>query len=197
MILFMSVPSASLGQILITREQIEQRVTEIGQQLADDLTAELVAEGEDALSHPDRIVLVPIMTGGMVFAADLIRHIPIKLSLDVVTVSSYPGAATESKGAKLKGSLPKNLAGRHVVVIDDILDSGQTLALIRELVNEQNPASFRSCVMLDKSERRVADISADYAGFQIPDEFVVGYGLDYNGFYRNLPDIVALAEHHR
>ncbi|MCA9307667.1 MAG: hypoxanthine phosphoribosyltransferase, partial [Phycisphaerales bacterium] len=148
-------------------------------------------------SHPDRIVLMPVMTGGMVFAADLIRHIPIKLSLDVVSVSSYAGAVTESRGARLKGALPTNLADRHVVVIDDILDSGQTLALIRDMVGEQGPASFRTCVMLDKSERRVADISADYVGFEIPDEFVVGYGLDYDGFYRNLPDIVALSEEHQ
>ena len=194
---FMNAPPAALGKILITKSQIEQRVTEIGRQLADDLLEELRAEGEGADNHADRIVLVPIMTGGMVFAADLIRHIPIKLSLDVVTVSSYAGAVTESKGAKLKGALPKSLAGRHVVVIDDILDSGRTLALIRELVNEQHPASFRTCVMLNKSERRVEDITADYAGFDIPDEFVVGYGLDYNGFYRNLPDIVALDEQHR
>lgn len=183
-----------VGTVLIEREKINARVRELGNQLAADLEASLRAEGHNPADHPDRIVMVPILTGGMVFAADLIREMPMKLSIRLVTVSSYPGQTTVSKGAALRGTLPHDLEGRHVVVVDDILDSGQTLALVKQLILEQNPASVRLCVLLDKQVPRVAHVSADYTGFEIPDEFVVGYGLDYNGFYRNVPHIVSLAE---
>lgn len=135
---------------------------------------------------------MPILTGAMVFAADLIREMPMRLSMRLVTVSSYPGATTVSKGAALRGAIPADLGGRHVVVIDDILDSGHTLALVRELVLEQNPASLRLCVLLDKKVARSVEIRPNYVGFEIPDAFVVGYGLDYDGYYRNLPEIAVL-----
>ncbi|MDX2115941.1 MAG: hypoxanthine phosphoribosyltransferase [Planctomycetota bacterium] len=179
-------------KILIDRERIDRRVRELGRQLATDLESLLRAEGSDPARHPDRVVMLPILTGAMVFTADLIRHMPLRLSIRVVTVSSYPGATTVSRGAALRGALPPDLEGRHVVVIDDILDSGHTLQLIRELVLEQRPASLRICVLLSKRVHRAADIHADYVGFEIPDEFVVGYGLDYDGFYRNLPDVAVL-----
>ncbi|MCA9292850.1 MAG: hypothetical protein KDA20_03455 [Phycisphaerales bacterium] len=182
------------GTVLIDRERIRARVHQMGQALSDDLASALEREGHDALSHPDRIVMMPIMTGAMVFTADLIREMPLKLSIRLVTVSSYPGQSTESKGASLRGALPKDLGGRHVVLIDDILDTGRTLKLVRDLVVEQGPASVRSCVLLNKPERREADITAEHVGFDIPDEFVVGYGLDFDGFYRNVPDIVSLSE---
>lgn len=181
-----------IDRILITRGEIEQRVSEMGKKLAADLSQAVKADGHDPLAHPDRVVMVPILTGAMVFAADLIRAMPMKLSLRLVTVSSYPGQSTESKGAAMRSALPKDIADRHVVLIDDILDTGSTLSLVRSLVEEQSPASIRSCVLLDKPNRRVHDVPCDYCGFSIPDEFVVGYGLDYDGFYRNLPDIVAL-----
>lgn len=181
-----------IGRVLIDRERIAVRVREMGRQLAADLEAELRAEGHDPLAHPDRVVLVPIMTGAVVFVADLIREMPVLLSIRMVTVSSYPGQTTRSKGAALRGALPNDLAGRHVVIVDDILDSGQTLDMVRSLVMEQDPASVRICVLLRKDVPRIAEIDADYVGFDIPDEFVVGYGLDYNGFYRNLPEIVCL-----
>lgn len=181
-----------LGKTLISRERIHARVREIGQQLSDDLLRDLQAEGDDALTHPDRIVLVPILTGAIVFVADLIREMPLKLSMRMVTVSSYPGQSTSSRGAALRGALPQDLGGRHVVVVDDILDSGHTLALVKELILEQNPASLRLCVLLDKRAPRQRDVTLNYCGFEIPDEFVVGYGLDYDGFYRNLPEIVSL-----
>ncbi len=130
----------------------------------------------------------------MVFAAALIRKMDLKMSIGVVAVSSYTGETTTSKGAKLRGALPNNLAGKHIVIIDDILDSGQTLGLLRETIAEQGPASMRACMLLRKDVERVVDASAEYVGFDIPDEFVVGYGLDYNGFYRNLPDIRVLEE---
>lgn len=181
-----------IERVLIGRDLIRTRVAEMGRQLSADLEAALRAEGNGALDHPDRVVMLPILTGGIVFVADLIREMPMRLSMRVVTVSSYPGATTKSKGAALRGAIPHDLGGRHVVVVDDILDSGQTLGLVRDLISEQKPASLRLCALLRKEVPRVIDVEAHYVGFDIPDEFVVGYGLDYNGFYRNLPDIVTL-----
>jgi hypoxanthine phosphoribosyltransferase len=181
-----------IDRILISRDEINERVSAMGKQLSADLSEAVRADGYDPLAHPDRVVMVPILTGAMVFASDLIRAMPMKLSLRLVTVSSYPGQSTESKGAAMRSALPPDLADRHVVLIDDILDTGSTLRLVSDLVREQSPASIRTCVLLDKPDRRTHDVTCDYRGFPIPDEFVVGYGLDFDGFYRNLPDIVAL-----
>jgi hypoxanthine phosphoribosyltransferase len=183
-----------VGRVLIDRETIERRVGELGHELAADLQRELEAEGHGGAEHPDRVVLMPVLTGAMVFTADLIRKMDLMMSIGVVAVTSYAGETTVSKGARLRGALPPHIAGKHVVIIDDILDSGQTLALLQGLVTELKPASLRSCLMLRKDVERQVSVEADYIGFDIPDEFVVGYGLDFNGFYRNLPDIVALRE---
>jgi len=187
------MPTGTVGRVLIPQDRIVARVREIGLALSKDLERELAAEGHSPERHPDRVVMVPILTGAVIFVADLIRAMPMMLSMRVVTVSSYPGASTQSKGAALRGALPADLAGRHVVVVDDILDTGQTLALVRDLILEQKPASLRLCALLRKDVKRVREVNLDYSGFDIPDEFVVGYGLDYNGCYRNVPDIVALA----
>jgi hypoxanthine phosphoribosyltransferase len=179
---------------LIGRDRIQQRVHDLARELSRDLVADLMNDGEDALSHSGRVVLVPVLTGALVFTADLIRQMPLKLSMDLVSVSSYPGKSTESKGAALRSAIPDTLGGKHVVVVDDILDSGRTMQLVTEAINEQAPASVRSCVLLNKPDRRVVDYTADYVGFDIPDAFVVGYGLDYDGFYRNLPEIIELTD---
>lgn len=179
-------------RVLFTEEQISDRVGEIADELASDLSDELSKEGQDPLAHSDRVVMVPIMTGAMIFTADLIRRMPLRLSMRLVTVSSYPNQSTESKGASLRSALPEDLAGRHVVLIDDILDTGRTLKLVSDLVQEQGPASIRTCVLLSKPSRREHEVDARYIGFEIPDEFVVGYGLDYDGYYRNLPEIVTI-----
>jgi len=180
------------GRVLITRDAIAERTRALGEEIARDLHEALSREG-DAAEEGKRIVLLPVLTGAIVFAADLIRRMPMNLSMGLVTVSSYPGASTTSKGARLRGDLPKNLGGRHVVVVDDILDTGQTLGLLRDMILEQRPASLRICVLLRKmGVRRDVDVEADYVGFDIPNEFVVGYGLDHDGMYRNLPDIVAM-----
>ncbi|MBL8874447.1 MAG: hypoxanthine phosphoribosyltransferase [Phycisphaerae bacterium] len=184
---------ADVESILLDRAQIALRVHDLGRALAKDLQEELQREG-DPDGH-DRIIFVPILTGALVFTADLIRELSMKLSLRVVAVSSYPGTSVESKGAKLAGELPRDLAGKHVVIVDDILDSGQTLGLIDELVQTQKPASVRICVLLKKPpEVRKREVKAHYVGFDIPNEFVVGYGLDYDGFYRNLPYIGVLKQ---
>jgi hypoxanthine phosphoribosyltransferase len=174
-----------VDRVLIDEPRIAARVREMGRQIAADLQAEVERSGTD------RIVLVPILTGAIVFAADLIRQMPLKLSLGVVAVSSYPGRSIASKGAAIRSELPRDLHGKHVLIVDDVLDSGQTLSLIRDLVLEQGPASLRICVLLRKeiAGGRPAPVDVDYAGFDIPDEFVVGYGLDYDGFYRNYPQI--------
>lgn len=180
-----------IARTLVSRQRIAQRVHEMGEAVARDLRADLARDGHSELDE-GRVVLVPIMTGAMIFAADLIREMPVKLSIGLVTVSSYPGQSMSSKGAKLASALPDDLAGKHVLVIDDILDSGQTLELVTRVIGEQKPASLRSIVLLDKKARRSVDFEADYVGFEIPDEFVVGYGLDYNGYYRNHPEIAVL-----
>ena len=184
-----------LGKTLIDRERIRQRVRELGRDLSNSLADALRADGHDPQDDVDRVVMLPVMTGAVVFVADLIREMPLKLSMSVVTVSSYPGQATRSKGAALRGSLPDNLAGRHVVIVDDILDSGGTLELLRGAIMEQGAASVRACVLLNKLDvPKKPGVLAEHIGFDIPDEFVVGYGLDYDGFYRNLPDIRILEE---
>lgn len=180
-----------LERTLVSRERIAERVGELGERIARDLETDLARNGLSAESG--HVVLIPIMTGAIVFVADLIRRMPLKLSLEVVTVSSYPGQSTESRGARLRGDLPRNLAGKHVLVVDDILDSGQTLGVMKEVIVAQGPASLRICVLLRKPEsRRVLHVEADYVGFDIPDEFVVGYGLDFDGYYRNHPEIATL-----
>ncbi len=180
-----------IDQVLISRERIAARVRELAGRLAGDLARQL-REDQTGPGVEGRVVLVPIMTGAMIFTADLIREMPIKLSLGLVAVSSYPGESITSKGAHLASELPRDLAGKHVVIIDDILDSGQTLHLIRRAIIEQKAASVRICVLLSKQVPRVAEVTPDYVGFEIPDAFVVGYGLDYDGYYRNYPEIATL-----
>lgn len=175
-------------RILITRDQIAQRICEMGRQI----TADLRASGAEA--DAQRIVLVPILTGALVFTADLIRHIPLKLSIRPVTISSYPGTATTTQGASISGVVPTDLAGAHVLIVDDILDSGRTLGLLKRVIAAQHPASLRLAVLLDKNkpDGRDEEVDVEYAGFKIENEFVIGYGLDYDGYFRNLPDIAVL-----
>ncbi len=186
-----------IQRVLIDQGTIAARVRAMGQELATDLDRDLREQVQNG-DKPGQIVLIPILTGAIVFLADLIRQMPLKMSIDVVAVSSYPGKSVQSKGASIKSELPKNLKDKHVVIVDDILDSGQTISIVRSLISELQPASLRTCVLLDKKCVRAhqgdAAIQADYFGFDIPDEFVVGYGLDYNGYYRNYPEIAALRD---
>ncbi|MBX3408778.1 MAG: hypoxanthine phosphoribosyltransferase [Phycisphaeraceae bacterium] len=177
-----------IERVLVSRDEIARRVIEMGARIAADLEADL-GSLEDT---EGRIVIIPVLTGSVVFTADLIRCLPMKLSLELVAVSSYPGKSIESKGVCMRGDLPANLEGKHVLIVDDILDSGQTLDLLKRLVSEQRPASVRLCVLLRKPGKASVDPRPEYVGFDIPDEFVVGYGLDYDGYYRNLPEIATL-----
>ena len=174
-----------IDQVLLDADAIAGRIGE----LADEITTDLNASGDDPLN----VTLIPVMTGSLMFVADLVRQLPVPMRIEVVSVTAYPGRATTSVGATLEGDLPdaEVLRGHHVLIIDDILDSGSTLdTLIREF-KPFEPASLRSCVLLAK-EGRDRPVEADYVGFTIPDRFVVGYGLDYDGLYRNLPEIATL-----
>ncbi len=180
-----------IDHVLIDRDAISQRLDE----LAKTIAADLLSETKDG---PGEVTLVPILTGGIIFLADLIRRLPIPMQIRVMSVTSYPGTATSSRGASIEAELtklPKDLSNNHVVVIDDILDSGNTLRLVKEVIQKRNPISLRTCVLLRKKIPSAMSFHVDYAAFDIPDEFVVGYGLDYNDYYRNLPDIVTLKKH--
>ncbi|HVU63467.1 MAG TPA: hypoxanthine phosphoribosyltransferase [Phycisphaerales bacterium] len=178
-------------RVLISRDRIAARIEEMGRQITSDLRRSM---GDASAAEP-HVVLVPILTGSMVFTADLIRHIPLKMSIRPVTIKSYHGSATTSQGATIAGDMPTDLAGAHVLIVDDILDSGRTLGLIRRLFDAQRPASLRIAVLLRKDEttgRREEHVEVEYVGFDIGDEFVIGYGLDFDGYHRNLPDIGVL-----
>lgn len=172
-----------IAKVLIDRDRIAKRIADLGEEIRRDL---------DTLDGDTEIVLVPILTGAVIFVADLIRHLPQKIRIGVVAASSYPGRATTSKGAALAGSLPDDLEGKHVLIVDDILDSGSTIRLIRNEIERRQPRSLHACVLLRKVISSAMETPCEYVGFDIPDEFVVGCGLDYNNYYRNLPDICVL-----
>lgn len=181
-----------IERILIDRHAIAQRVEELARAMTRDIEQ---AGGLDSQGRQAEITLLPILTGSIIFVADLMRHLPLRMKIRVVSVSSYPGSATTSRGAHLQNQLsmlPESLKGTHVLVIDDILDSGRTLQLVMHLLEERRPASVRTCVLLRKRRPEAMSFPVDYVGFDIPDQFVVGYGLDYNDYYRNLPDVVTL-----
>ena len=183
---------SDIDQVLIDREAIARRIDELAEQIAVDLRAE-AARGDEA--GPAEITLVPILTGSFMFVADLIRRLPVRMQIRLISVSSYPGKATSSRGASVKHSLddlPESLAGMHVLVIDDILDSGGTLRLVHDILRAKQPASLRTCVLLRKQRPEAMATPVDYVAFDIPDEFVVGYGLDFDDYYRNLPEICTL-----
>ena len=169
-------------QVLIPRRQIAKRV-------------ETVAEQIDACYGREPFVILTVLAGSIVFLSDLIRHLTGPLEIAFTAVRSYPGPATRSNGAETILPVETDLAGRHVMILDDILDSGRTLSLLRETVVGQRPASCRACVLLRKDRPELSDRpAADFVGFDVPDRFAVGYGLDYDGLYRNLPDICILAD---
>jgi hypoxanthine phosphoribosyltransferase len=173
-------------KVLISAEAIRDRVRAMAAAITRDYESGWESEGASQL------VVVPVLTGAFMFLADLVRELPHMVRIEVVTVSSYPGATTVSKGAALVGVLPRDLEGKDVLIVDDILDSGQTLGLLLDEIRSRGPRSARSCVFLRKQCSRVREIACEYVGFDIPDEFVVGYGLDYDGFYRNLPYVGVL-----
>ena len=166
-------------EILLTEEQIQTRVGELGAQLAAD--------------YGDRFpVLVSVLKGSIVFLADLVRSMPVPLSIDLMELSSY-GAATQSSGqVRILKDLSGPIKGRDVLVVEDIIDTGLTLNYLLKYLHDRGPRSVRICCLLDKPARRLTEIEIAYRGFSIPDRFVIGYGLDYDERYRNLPYIGVL-----
>ncbi|MEX0631203.1 MAG: hypoxanthine phosphoribosyltransferase [Chloroflexota bacterium] len=170
---------ADVQEVLLTEDQIQARVAELGGQLNADYTG----------LEP---VLISVLKGSIVFLADLVRSMELPLSIDIMEVSSY-GAATETSGqVRILKDLSNPIEGRHVIVVEDIIDTGLTLNYLLRYLREKGPASLRICCLLDKPARRLTEIPIDYVGFTIPDRFVVGYGLDYGERYRNLPYVGVL-----
>ncbi|MBR4427775.1 MAG: hypoxanthine phosphoribosyltransferase [Clostridia bacterium] len=169
-----------MSRILLTRDQIAKRVSEIGREMTE------------MYKNDDRPLFVCVLKGSIVFFADLIRAVSIPLDIEFMTASSY-GAATVSSGeVKVVSALDEKIKGRNVVLVEDIIDSGRTIAYIKNDMLGKGVKSLRVVTLLDKPSRRVADVSPDISGFEVPDEFVVGYGLDYDQKYRNFPDIGVL-----
>ncbi len=173
---------SDLQRILITRDQIDRRVGELAREIA-----RTYAGDQDA-----GITIVTILSGSLVFLADLIRQLPFRMKIGLITVSSYRGATTRPGAARIDLEMNLDVAGRHVLIVDDILDTGGTLRLVRERVTAGGAKTTRTCVLLRKPAKAPSDVPADFVGFDIADDFVVGYGLDYNDYYRNLPDIGVL-----
>lgn len=169
-----------IQRILISKEEISAKVKE----LADRITKDY----EDS----DSLVVVCILKGASVFFADLIRKINRQVQIDFMSISSYGNSRSSSGVVQIRKDLDINIFGKDVLIVEDIMDSGQTLAYLTEMLSARDPSSLKICALLDKPERRVADIQPDYCGFEIPDEFVVGYGLDYAEKYRNLEYIGVL-----
>ncbi|HWB52600.1 MAG TPA: hypoxanthine phosphoribosyltransferase [Tepidisphaeraceae bacterium] len=176
---------ADIDRILISQQQIAKRVDELAKQIVADHTPPRM-EGEA------EITIIPILTGAMIFCADLIRQMPIAMKIGLITVSSYPGKSITTQGSSILGEKIGDIRGRHVLLIDDILDSGGTLRTVVPMLKQLGPASVKTCVLLRKDRLAARQLAVDYVGFDIPDEFVAGYGLDFDNVYRNLPDIVTL-----
>lgn len=164
-----------VGRPLFTTEQIQNRVVELAKRISEDY------KGKE-------IVLIGLLKGSFMFFADLVRNITVPVVIDFMMVSSY--IKTDSSGeVKIHCDIREDIENRHVLLVDDIIDTGISLNYVRERLLQRNPASLKICVLLDKEDRRIVDVPIHYLGFKIPNEFVVGYGLDYENNYRNLPHI--------
>ena len=174
-----------IDRVLISQYQIMARIREMAEQITRDHLGGAGSEGAE-------ITIVPILTGAMIFCGDLIRQLPMKMKIGLMTVSSYPGKSIRTQGSQIVGQQIGDIRGRHVLLVDDILDSGGTIQLVVPILRDLGAASVKSCVLLRKDRPVAKQTHVDYVGFEIPDEFIVGYGLDYSDYYRNLPDIVTL-----
>ena len=163
-------------RVLKSEEVVDARIQEIGEQISKDYAGK-------------QIHMICVLKGGAFFMCELAKRITVPVSLDFMSVSSY-GSDTKSSGVvKIVKDLDESIQGKDVLVVEDIIDSGRTLSYLLEMLRDRKPNSLKLCTLLDKPSRRVTEVDVDYTGFQIPDEFVVGYGLDYDQRYRNLPYI--------
>jgi hypoxanthine phosphoribosyltransferase len=168
-----------VAEVLITGEQIEEKVYALGERITRDYSGE-------------RLLLVGVLRGAVVVMGDLMRCIDLPCEIDFMDISSY-GSGTSSSGVvRILKDLEEDITGRHVLIVEDIIDTGLTLSYLRCSLLARGPASLEICALLTKPSRRRVELDVKYLGFEVPDEFVVGYGLDYAGAYRNLPDICVL-----
>ena len=173
-----------LGEVILSRDTIARRVKEMADEIAKDYKKD------------DSVVVVGILTGAAFFLTDLVRELPedMDVRVDFMSVASY-GDGTQSSGVvRIFHDLKSSIESKHVIVVEDIVDSGLTLSHLLGLLSQRNPASLKVCVLLDKYERRKTEVKVDYCGFRIPDKFVVGYGLDYASKWRHLKDIKYVVE---
>lgn len=170
-------PPTSPGRVVVDESDIARRVGELADEIA-------------ACYGSRELTLLAVLTGSLIFLADLIRRMPLMMRLDLVSVSSYPGRTTVSRGPRVTTPWAGDVRNRHVLIVDDILDSGQTLQMIRQAVADAGAEDVRACVLLRKTRDDLPRrIDAEFVGFDVPNEFLIGYGLDHDGLYRNLPDI--------
>ena len=168
--------NTDLEKVILSADEINKRVQEIAVEINQNYEGSV-----------REVILITLLDGAIVFTADLIRHLSVPIRLDCIRVSSYGNSTNPETAPRILGSLKSDVQDKHVLLVDDILDTGNTMKKIVSEVSAQKPASLRTCVFLDKPERRQNNFQADWSGFSIPDEFVVGYGLDYAGRYRELP----------
>ncbi|MBQ5676045.1 MAG: hypoxanthine phosphoribosyltransferase [Lachnospiraceae bacterium] len=162
--------------VMFSEEEVDKRIKELGEQISKDYAGK-------------EVHLVCVLRGGVFFMCELSKRITIPVSMDFMSVSSYGNDSKSSGVVKIVKDLDDSLEGKHVIVVEDIIDSGRTLSCLLEMLMERKPASLKLCTLLDKPDRRVVEVPIDYTGFSVPDEFIVGYGLDYAQKYRNLPYI--------
>ncbi len=167
-------------RVLISEQEIKAKIAELGRQITAD--------------YQDKdLMLVGVLKGAVMFMVDLARAINLPVEIDFMATSSY-GASTESSGVvRILKDLDRSISGRNILIVEDIVDTGLTLKYLREILSDRGPASIRICALLNKRKARKADVDLDYVGFEIPDEFVVGYGLDFGEIYRNLPFVGVLS----
>lgn len=170
-----------IDKILFDEQTIAARIKELAQQITSDY--------EDM---EDDLIIIGVLRGSVLFMSDLIREIQLPVSLDFISMSSYTKGTKTSGTVHILKDISENINGRHVLIVEDIIDTGLTLKTLAEMLQVRNPKSLKICTLLDKPSRRRVELSPDYFGFSIPDEFVVGYGLDYNDSYRHLPFIGVL-----
>lgn len=163
-------------RVMIPEEEVTKRIADIGRQISEDYAGR-------------QVHMICVLKGGVFFMCELAKHITVPVSMDFMSVSSYGDGTSSSGIVKIVKDLDESLEGKDVIVVEDIIDSGRTLSYLLEVLKNRKPSSMKLCTLLDKPSRRVREVSVDYTGYQIPDEFVVGYGLDYAQKYRNLPYI--------